>query len=98
MKYLQTGGFRNHPLMRLTLGGTLVLIALAILLWADGLLSLELMTVLDFYPLDVYRLRNLLILIALLAAAGKALILTWLTGGGVGAFVIFFILFKMMGK
>ncbi len=27
MKYLQSGGFRNHPLMRLTLGGALVLLA-----------------------------------------------------------------------
>jgi len=27
MKYLQSGGFRNHPLMRLTLGCTLVLLA-----------------------------------------------------------------------
>jgi hypothetical protein len=26
MRYLQSGGFRNHPLMRLTLGGTLVLL------------------------------------------------------------------------
>lgn len=25
MRYLQTGGFRNHPLMRMTLGGTLLL-------------------------------------------------------------------------
>ena len=34
----------------------------------------------------------------LLAAAGKALIASWLTGGGIGAFVLFFFLFKMMGK
>lgn len=27
MKYMQQGGFRNHPLMRLTLGGALVLLA-----------------------------------------------------------------------
>lgn len=27
MRYLQNGGFRNHPMMRLTLGGTLVLLA-----------------------------------------------------------------------
>lgn len=27
MNYLQQGGFRNHPLMRLTLGGALVLLA-----------------------------------------------------------------------
>jgi len=33
-----------------------------------------------------------------LAAAGKALILTWLTGGGIGAFILFFFIFKMMGK
>ena len=39
-----------------------------------------------------------LILIVILAAAGKALLLTWLTGGGIGAFVLFFIVFKMLGK
>lgn len=38
------------------------------------------------------------ILLVVLAAAGKALLLTWLTGGGIGAFVLFFIIFKMMGK
>jgi len=38
------------------------------------------------------------ILAVILAAAGKALLLTWLTGGGLGAFVLFFFLFKMMGK
>ena len=32
------------------------------------------------------------------AAAGKALILTWCTGGGLGTFIVFFIIFKMMGK
>ena len=48
------------------LGGTLCLMTLAILLWADGLLDLLLMAVLDFLPLDPYRLRNLLILVALL--------------------------------
>ena len=32
------------------------------------------------------------------AAAGKAVLLTWVTGGGLGAFVLFFFLFKMMGK
>src|SRR5262245_13612181 len=26
MRYMQNGGFRNHPMMRLTLGGTLVLL------------------------------------------------------------------------
>ena len=34
----------------------------------------------------------------IVAAAGKALLVTWLTGGGIGAFVLFFFLFKMMGK
>ena len=38
------------------------------------------------------------ILMVMLAAAGKALILTWLTGGGIGTFILFFILFKMLGK
>ena len=47
-------------------GGTLCLIALAILVWADGTLILSLMAFLNFLPLDVYRLRNLLILVALL--------------------------------
>jgi hypothetical protein len=38
------------------------------------------------------------ILAMILAAAGKALILTWLMGGGVGMFVILFLLFKMLGR
>ena len=37
-------------------------------------------------------------LMVILAAAGKALLLTWLTGGGIGAFILFFIVFKMFGK
>lgn len=45
---------------------TLVLITLAILLWAHGLLSLSLMALMDFLPVDVTRLRNLLVLLALL--------------------------------
>jgi hypothetical protein len=46
--------------------GTLGLITLALLLWAGGTLSLTLMAFLDFLPLDVDRLRSLLILVALL--------------------------------
>ena len=38
------------------------------------------------------------ILSVILAAAGKAAILTLLTGGGLGTFVLLFILFKMFGK
>ena len=45
---------------------TLLVITLAILLWANGLLTLQLMALVDSLPLDVYRLRNLLLLLALL--------------------------------
>ena len=38
------------------------------------------------------------ILAVILAAAGKALILTWLLGGGFGTFIVLFFLFKMMGR
>ena len=38
------------------------------------------------------------ILMVILAAAGKAAILTLLTGGGLGTFILLFILFKMFGK
>ena len=38
------------------------------------------------------------ILAIILAAAGKALILTWLMGGGLGMFVVLFFLFKMLGR
>jgi hypothetical protein len=38
------------------------------------------------------------VLLVILAAAGKALILTWLTGGGIGTFIVLFFLFKMFGK
>jgi hypothetical protein len=34
----------------------------------------------------------------ILAAAGYAFIGTWLMGGGIGTFIILFILFKMLGK
>jgi len=47
-------------------GATLLLIILAILLWMHGVLDLLLMNVMDCLPLDVYRLRNLLVLVALL--------------------------------
>jgi hypothetical protein len=32
------------------------------------------------------------------AAAGWALILTWLFGGGIGMFILLFIILKMIGK
>jgi hypothetical protein len=38
------------------------------------------------------------ILMVILAAAGKAFILTWLLGGGFGTFIVLFIIFKMLGK
>ncbi len=47
-------------------GATSLLIALAILLWANGTLSLMLMEIGDFWPVDVYRLKRFLILLALL--------------------------------
>ena len=34
----------------------------------------------------------------MIAAAGKALVLTWCTGGGLGTFIVLFIIFKAMGK
>jgi hypothetical protein len=34
----------------------------------------------------------------IIAAAGKALIGTWLLGGGIGTFIVLFILFKMIGR
>jgi hypothetical protein len=46
--------------------GTICLIALALLLWAGGLLVMALMEFFDFLPLDPLRLRGLLILVALL--------------------------------
>ena len=46
-------------------GATLLLTALAKLLWADGCLTLSLMSVLDFLPLDPYRLKYFLILVGL---------------------------------
>ena len=32
------------------------------------------------------------------AAAGWAAIFTWLAGGGIGLFIILFLIFKVMGK
>ena len=49
------------------LAGTLCLLTLAVLLWADGLFDLLLIGVPDFLPLDAIRLRNLMILLVLLA-------------------------------
>src|ERR1043166_3535013 len=57
---------RVRQYLLLWCGATLVFVALAILLWARGLLSLQLMAA-DVLPLDVYRLGNLLVLLALLA-------------------------------
>jgi hypothetical protein len=57
---------RVRAYLLLWAGATLSLIALANLLWAHGLLSLQLMAVTGFLPVDVYRLRNLLVLLALL--------------------------------
>jgi len=34
----------------------------------------------------------------LVAAAGWAFILTWLFGGGIGLFILLFIILKMIGK
>ena len=34
----------------------------------------------------------------IIAAAGKAFIGTWLVGGGIGTFIVLFILFKMIGR
>jgi hypothetical protein len=45
---------------------TLLLVTLAILLWGHGLLILQLMSLMDFLPVDVFRFRNLLVLLALL--------------------------------
>ena len=36
--------------------------------------------------------------VLILAAAGKALIGTWLLGGGIGTFIVLFVLFKMIGR
>jgi hypothetical protein len=47
-------------------GGVLCLLALGWILWADGMLTMALMAVVDFLPLDPIRLRNLLVLVALL--------------------------------
>lgn len=57
---------RMRRFLLLWLGGTVGLMALALLLWAGGALSLALMACLGLPPLDVYRLRALLLLIALL--------------------------------
>jgi hypothetical protein len=45
---------------------TLLLITFAIFLWGHGLLVLQLMSLMDFLPMDVFRLRNFLALLALL--------------------------------
>ena len=57
---------RVRAYLLLWAGATLLLVMLAILLWAHGLLSVQLMALMDFLPVDIYRLRNLLILLALL--------------------------------
>ncbi len=57
---------RTRQYLVLWFGATLLLITLAELLWADGCLTLSLMSLLDILPLDPYRLEYLLILIGLL--------------------------------
>jgi hypothetical protein len=57
---------RTWRYLLLWLGTTLLLTFLARLLWANGCLTLTLMSVLDFLPLDPYRLECFLILISLL--------------------------------
>jgi len=57
---------RLRAYLLLWTGATLLLVMLALLLWAHGLLSVQLMAMMDFLPVDIYRLRNLLILLALL--------------------------------
>ncbi len=49
------------------LAGAACMAALALLLWAHGALSLLAAEMMDLLPLDVERLRNLLLLVALLA-------------------------------
>jgi len=56
---------RTWQYLMLWTDATLLLVALATLLWADGCLTLSLMSVLDFLPLDPYRLECFLILIGL---------------------------------
>lgn len=34
----------------------------------------------------------------IVAAAGKAALLTWCSGGGIGTFIVLFIIFKALGK
>jgi hypothetical protein len=57
---------RTWQYLLLWAGATLLLITLAKLLWANGCLTLSLMSVLDFLPLDPYRLECFLILAGLL--------------------------------
>jgi hypothetical protein len=57
---------RVRAYLLLWTGATLMLITLVILLWAHGLLSLQLMALMDSLPVDVYRLRNLMVLLAML--------------------------------
>ncbi len=56
---------RARAYLLLWTGATLLVAGLAVLMWLRGALSLQLMEM-DFLPLDVYRLRNLLVLLALL--------------------------------
>jgi hypothetical protein len=57
---------RTWQYLLLWVGATLLLITVAKLLWANGCLTLSLMSVLDFLPLDPLRLECFLILIGLL--------------------------------
>ena len=38
------------------------------------------------------------VLVVIVGAAGWALLSTWLVGGGIGTFILLFIVFKMFGK
>ena len=57
---------RARSYLLLWTGATLLLAALSMLVWARGGLGLMLTGLMDFLPMDPYRLRNLLLLIALL--------------------------------
>jgi hypothetical protein len=57
---------RVRAYLLLWAGATLLLVTMAILLWGHGMLVLQLMSLMDFLPVDVYRVRNLLVLLALL--------------------------------
>ena len=57
---------RVRTYLLLWICATLLLITFAIFLWGHGLLVLQLTSLMDFRPVDAYRLRNFLVLLALL--------------------------------